>query len=161
MKRFILTLVALVTLLVSATALAAGAYRDAAAVEAAKQELPAACELIGYKHDDGKAEMTFLNNETMRYYEVDVSLLTKKVLEVEMKSTNIVGSTMVKLTPADIRAIVMDLYPDAVITEIKTDVEYLNTHYEVEFRTAKYRKAELKLNPVTGAIGKADFEYYR
>lgn len=156
MKKLCLLLSVLAMLLCSTVALAA----PADAIEAAKAEVPAGAVMYGIEEDDGKYEISFRDNETFRVYEVEVIAATNKVKEVEIKGSNIVGSTTIAKTPEDIKAIVLEAYPDAQNLVIKTEKEGNNTKYEAKFSTPKYKEVEIELNPVTGAFGKVELKYF-
>lgn len=122
-------------------------------IDAARAEVPAAAVFYGYKEEDGEAVLNFRDNDNYLEYEVEVVLATTKVKEVEIKGSNIAGSTMMVKTPEDIRQIVLEAYPDARNIVIKTEKEGNNVHYDVEFVTARY-KVDADMNPVTGAFAK-------
>ena len=111
------------------------------------------------KEEDGEAVLNFRDNDNYLEYEVEVVLATTKVKEVEIKGSNIAGSTMMVKTPEDIRQIVLEAYPDAKNIVIKTEKEGNNVHYDVEFITARY-KVDADMNPVTGAFAKRELEYF-
>ena len=60
---------------------------------------------------------------------------------------------------AEIRSIVLGEYPDAQNIRIEVETDGNLRYYEAEFTTPKY-KAELKINPHTGAICKRELEYF-
>ncbi|MDY6029996.1 MAG: hypothetical protein SPI71_07045 [Acidaminococcaceae bacterium] len=129
------------------------------AVAAARVEVGEAPVMYGYKEKDGRAIINFRDNEAYLEYEVEVVLNTSKVEEMEIKGSNIAGSTTVKLTEADIRELIMRAYPDARMIKISKEREGVNTYYEAEFVTAKY-KVEADMNPFTGAFAKREYKYF-
>lgn len=154
---------ALVTL-VLAMAFATVAFAAAPAkdyVAAAREEIPAAAVMYGYKEDakDGDVEIKFRDNDTFLTYEVKLDMATKKVLEVEIKGSNSADSTTVVKTEADIRNIILEAYPDAQNILIKLDRDGKKAHYEAHFATAKYL-VEADLNPVTGAFVERELKYF-
>lgn len=129
------------------------------AVIAARAEIGEEPVLYGYTEKDGKAIINFRNNDTYLEYEVEVILATSKVKEMEIKGSNIAGSTTIRLTADDIRRIILETYPDARNITVTMKKEGVNTHYEAEFVTKKY-KAEADMNPFTGAFAKRELEYF-
>ena len=160
LKKLLVLLSMLAALAMSAVAFAAPAKsHQQMVIDAARAEVPAAAVFYGYKEEDGEAVLNFRDNDNYLEYEVEVILATTKVKEVEIKGSNIAGSTMMVKTPEDIRQIVLEAYPDARNIVIETEKEGNNVHYEVEFITARY-KVEAKMNPVTGAFAKRELEYF-
>ncbi|WP_405378677.1 PepSY domain-containing protein [Phascolarctobacterium sp.] len=157
-KLFVLTAAAL-AISGSALGLAAPVAQQRAAIEAAKAEVPATCVMYGYREDEEKSVINFRDNDAFLEYEVDVVTATAKVVEVEIKGSNFAGSTQVAKSVEDIRAIVLEAYPDAQNLVIELEKEGNAQYYEAEFSTPKFIKAELKLNPVTGAIAEREHDY--
>ena len=160
-KKLLVLLSMLAALAMSAVAFAAPAKsHQQMVIDAARAEVPAAAAVFyGYKEEDGEAVLNFRDNDNYLEYEVEVVLATTKVKEVEIKGSNIAGSTMMVKTPEDIRQIVLEAYPDARNIVIETEKEGNNVHYDVEFITARY-KVEADMNPVTGAFAKRELEYF-
>lgn len=157
-KKLLVLLSMLAALAMSAVAFAAPVKsHQQMVIDAARAEVPAAAVFYGYKEEDGEAVLNFRDNDNYLEYEVEVVLATTKVKEVEIKGSNIAGSTMMVKTPEDIRQIVLEAYPDARNIVIKTEKEGI--HYDVEFITARY-KVEADMNPVTGAFAKRELEYF-
>ena len=147
-KKLLVLLSMLAALAMSAVAFAAPAKsHQQMVIDAARAEVPAAAVFYGYKEEDGEAVLNFRDNDNYLEYEVEVVLATTKVKEVEIKGSNIAGSTMMVKTPEDIRQIVLEAYPDARNIVIKTEKEGNNVHYDVEFVTARY-KVDADMNPV-------------
>lgn len=155
-----LALVTLVLAMAFATA-AFAAVPSQDYIAAAREEIPAAAVLYGYKEDakDGDVEIKFRDNDAFLTYEVKVDMATKKVLEVEIKGGNSADSTTVVKTEADIRNIILEAYPDAQHILVKLDRDGAKAHYEARFATAKYL-VEADLNPVTGAFVKRELKYF-
>lgn len=159
-KKLLVLLSMLAALAMSAVAFAAPAKsHQQMVIDAARAEVPAAAVFYGYKEEDGEAVLNFRDNDNYLEYEVEVVLATAKVKEVEIKGSNIAGSTMMVKTPEDIRNIILEAYPDARNIVIETEKEGNNVHYDVEFITARY-KVEADMNPVTGAFAKRELEYF-
>jgi len=159
-KKLLVLLSMLAALAMSAVAFAAPAKsHQQMVIDAARAEVPAAAVFYGYKEEDGEAVLNFRDNDNYLEYEVEVVLATTKVKEVEIKGSNIAGSTMMVKTPEDIRNIILEAYPDARNIVIETEKEGNNVHYDVEFVTARY-KVEADMNPVTGAFAKRELEYF-
>ena len=162
-KKLLVLLSMLAALAMSAVAFAAPAKsHQQMVIDAARAEVPAAAVFYGYKEEDGEAVLNFRDNDNYLEYEVEVVLATidfEPVSSLEIKGSNIAGSTMMVKTPEDIRQIVLEAYPDARNIIIKTEKEGNNVHYDVEFITARY-KVEADMNPVTGAFAKRELEYF-
>lgn len=159
-KKLLVLLSMLAALAMSAVAFAAPAKsHQQMVIDAARAEVPAAAVFYGYKEEDGEAVLNFRDNDNYLEYEVEVVLATTKVKEVEIKGSNIAGSTMMVKTPEDIRNIILEAYPDARNIVIETEKEGNNVHYDVEFVTARY-KVDAEMNPVTGAFAKRELEYF-
>ena len=159
-NKLLVLLSMLAALAMSAVAFAAPAKsHQQMVIDAARAEVPAAAVFYGYKEEDGEAVLNFRDNDNYLEYEVEVILATTKVKEVEIKGSNIAGSTMMVKTPEDIRQIILEAYPDAKNIVIETEKEGNNEHYDVEFITARY-KVEADMNPVTGAFAKRELEYF-
>jgi opacity protein-like surface antigen len=159
-KKLLVLLSMLAALAMSAVAFAAPAKsHQQMVIDVARAEVPAAAVFYGYREDDGEAVLNFRDNDNYLEYEVEVVLATAKVKEVEIKGSNIAGSTMMVKTPEDIRNIILEAYPDARNIVIETEKEGNNVHYDVEFITARY-KVEADMNPVTGAFAKRELEYF-
>ena len=121
-KKLLVLLSMLAALAMSAVAFAAPAKsHQQMVIDAARAEVPAAAVFYGYKEEDGEAVLNFRDNDNYLEYEVEVVLATTKVKEVEIKGSNIAGSTMMVKTPEDIRQIVLEAYPDARNIVIKTE----------------------------------------
>ena len=132
-------------------------YESAAA--AARAEVPPDAVFIGLKDDKDTVMFEFFDNNTLRSYEAVVLKSVNAVQEVQIGGSSNPGSATVTKTPQDIEAIVLQEYPDAKIIEIALKKEGNLNHYEAAFATAKFTKAEVKLNPVTGAIGSQKLQY--
>ena len=132
-------------------------YESAAAV--ARAEVPPDAVFRGLKDDKDTVMFEFFDNNTLRSYEAVVLKSVNKVQEVQIGGSNNPGSATVTKTPQNIEAIVLQEYPDAKNIEIELMKEGNLNHYEVVFETAKFSKVEVKLNPVTGAIGSQKLQY--
>lgn len=95
LKNVFSLLAALVVLCVGAMAVAAPAPsqfgQSRAAIEVAKAEIPANCNLIGYTTKGDESRITFQDPDTLEYYYVKVATATSKIKEIEVK-----GATFVK-----------------------------------------------------------------
>ena len=96
LKNVFSLLAALVVLCVGAMAVAAPAPsqfgQSRAAIEVAKAEIPANCNLIGYTTKGDESRITFQDPDTLEYYYVKVATATSKIKEIEVK-----GATFVKV----------------------------------------------------------------
>ena len=55
-----------------------------AAIEVAKAEIPANCNLIGYTTKGDESRITFQDPDTLEYYYVKVATATSKIKEIEV-----------------------------------------------------------------------------
>ena len=128
---------------------------------AAKSEIPAAAEYQGMlveKETDKTMAFTFFDNSTLRAYEVTVIKGIIKVKTVKIGGSNIPGSITVNKTVDDIEEIIRLEYPDVKNISIEQKYEGNLSYYEAKLETQRFT-ADLKINPVTGAIGSRVLEY--
>ena len=128
---------------------------------AAKSEVPATAIFRGMlveQENDKTIAFSFYDNSTLRGYEVTVIKEINKVKTVKIGGSNIPGSTTVNKTVDDIEEIVRMEYPDGKITSIEQKYEGNLSHYEALVETQRFT-ADLKINPVTGAVGSRVLEY--
>ena len=131
------------------------------AILAAKAEIPATAVFQGIRVEqetDTTADFSFFDNSTLRSYEVTVIKETNKVKTVKIGGSNIPGSTTVNKTVEDIEEIVRLEYPDGKILAIEQKYEGNLSYYEAQVETQRFT-ADLKINPVTGAVGSRVLEY--
>ena len=142
-KNLVLTLGVLMMLAFTSMAAAAPSQvnRSMTAINAAKAEIPAVCELVGYNVDGDTSIITFKDPNTLK------------------GATFVMGSTMVTKTPDDIEKIVLKNYPNAYEIVITQGQDGNNIYYIADFLTDKF-DGELKLDPVTGAICERELEYF-
>lgn len=157
LKKMLLTVCAMGALAVSSVGFAAVPAQQA--IDAAKAELPEGVVMYGVAERDDEYVLNFRDNDTFLDYKVEVKSATAKVDEIEILGSNIPGSTVVKKTPAEIKAIILEAYPDASNIEVELEQEGSNKYYDVDFVTPKF-KGDAKLNPVTGAFGKRELDYF-
>lgn len=132
------------------------------AKDAAAKVVPANAILTSAKTDDDKFELEYLVPDTLQRYEVEVDRATSKVKEVEVKSSNFPGSVTVNKTAEDVKAAILEAYPDAknIVVTLKDDSSSGTDFkvYEAKFETPAFvGKAEL--NPATALIGEQELEY--
>ncbi len=152
----------LTTLVLGVTAMASVAFAavsSSQAVEIAKAETSPNASVFSYEDEFHKYEIKLQDPATMTRYEVDVDKLTGRVLEVGIKHPVQDSSPRVVKSAEEIRAVVLAEYPDANIMSIYLDREDYGQKYEVKFSSAKYRLAELDVNPETGVIAERDLKY--
>ena len=152
----------LTTLVLGMTAMASVAFAavtSTQAIEIAKAETSAGAGVFSYEDELHKYEIKLQDPATMTRYEVEVDKISGKVLEVTVKVAAQESSAKVVKSAEDIKAIVLAEYPDARIIGIHLDKEDYGHKYEVKFANAKYRIAELDINPETGVIVERDLKY--
>ena len=132
-------------------------YESAAA--AAKAEVPPDSILQGVMDDTDTVTFSFFDNNTLRSFEAVVLKSVNKVTELKIGGSNLPGSATITKTPQDIERIVLQEYPDAKNIVIVLKKEGNLSYYEASFETEKYIKADLKVNPVTGAFGSQKLQY--
>ena len=131
------------------------------AILAAKAEVPATAVYRGMlveQETDKTIDFSFYDNSTLRAYDVTVIKETNMVKTVKIGGSNIPGSTTVNKTVEDIEEIVNLEYPDGKITSIEQKYEGNLSYYEAQVETQRFT-ADLKINPVTGAVGSRVLEY--
>ena len=131
------------------------------ALLAAKSEVPDTAIFRGMlveQENDKTIDFSFYDNSTLRAYEVTVIKEINKVKTVKIGGSNIPGSTTVNKTVADIEEIVNLEYPDGKVTSIEQKYEGNLSYYEALVETQRFT-ADLKINPVTGAVGSRVLEY--
>lgn len=156
-KKAVSLLLAACALCISATCFAQITVKQA--IEIGKKEVPAGVVTYGTQTEAKEYKVLFYDNSTNRNYEVEIDSETGKVKELEITGSNIVGSTTVLKTQNDIINIVLEKYPAAQNLIVSLEKEGNNSVYEAKFSTPKYSKVEVKLNPVTGAIGHEELKY--
>ena len=131
------------------------------AILAAKSEVPVTAIFQGMSAEletDKTIAFSFYDNNTLRAYEVTVIKEINKVKTVKIGGSNLSGSATVNKTVEDIEEIVSLEYPDGKITAIEQKYEGNLSYYEAQVETQRFT-ADLKINPVTGAIGSRVLEY--
>jgi len=156
-KKFKTMLLTLAALAVSVPCFANITQKEAIAI--GKKEVPTTVVNYGTKTEEKEIKVFFFDNSIKRNYEVKIDIVTGKVLELEITGSHIVGSTTILKTLEDARAIALEKYPDAQNLVVKLEKEGNNSVYVAEFATAKFKEVELKINPVTGAIGHEEMKY--
>ena len=126
---------------------------------AARAEVPPDALFQGVMDEKDTITFSFYDNNTLRAYEAVVLKSVNAVQEVKISGSNLPGSTTVTKTPQDIEAIVLKTYPDAKNLDIALKKEGNLSYYEAVFETAKFSRADVKLNPVTGAFGSQKLQY--
>ena len=155
LKKLALTLGVLGVVSSSAMAFAAG---NDEVIAAAKAEVPANSQIINSYVDDGKYKVHFKDAYGDRY-EVEVSVLTNKVLEVEVDRMVPTKATKAVLSPEQAQDLVLKAYPEAKNLSVYIDRDDNMVEYEVYFSTEKYR-GQVDVNPETGALGDVELKYY-
>ena len=163
-RSFLITVLALLVVMISSVAFASSGtptkYKGLSAIVAARAEVPAGANLLGYNKDGDDMSVVFQDPATLEYYYVEVVFATSKVKEVEIKgAVFVLGSTVINKTADDIKAVLLKTYPDAKNVVITTKVDMNNTYYEANFITQKFN-GEAKFNPATGVIIERTLVYY-
>lgn len=156
-KKALFTTMVLGMTTVASVAMAA--VNQTEAVNIAKAETSQNAAVFGYEEKFNKFEIKLQDGATMTRYEVEVDKFTGRIMELEIKHPGLAVSSKVAKSYEDIKAIVLAEYPDANIIKLELDREDYGHKYEVKFSNAKYRKAELDINPETGAIVERDLKY--
>ena len=130
-----------------------------AVLEAARSVVPENAKYGNFKQDNGHFEITFLDTDKTKY-EVEVNSPANEVLKIEVDRIARSESANVVLTQENIQSLIEQKFPNASNIFIKLDDEDGNFHkYEVEFTTDLF-KAEININPETGAFGDEEYEYF-
>ncbi len=163
-RSYLITVFALLVVTISSVAFAAPVtptkYKGLSAIVAARAEVPAGANLLGYNKDGDDMRVVFQDPATFEYYYVEVVSATSKVKEVKINgAVFVLGSTVVNKTADDVKSVLLKTYPDAMNIVITTDHDMNNTYYEANFITKKF-KGEAKFNPATGVIIERTLAYY-
>ena len=131
------------------------------AIAAAKAEVPETAVFQGLlveKETDKTVTVSFYDNSTLRAYEVTVIKEINKVKTVKIGGSNIPGSITITKTIDDVEELVRLEYPDGKITSVEQKRDGNLSYYEAYLETQRFT-ADLKINPVTGAIASRVLEY--
>ena len=163
-RSYLITVFALLVVTISSVAFAAPVtptkYKGLSAIVAARAEVPAGANLLGYNKDGDDMRVVFQDPATFEYYYVEVVSATSKIKEVKINgAVFVLGSTVVNKTADDVKSVLLKTYPDAMNIVITTDHDMNNTYYEANFITKKF-KGEAKFNPATGVIIERTLAYY-
>ncbi|MHC1718304.1 MAG: hypothetical protein AB9883_06570 [Acidaminococcaceae bacterium] len=163
-RSYLITVLALLALIISSLAFAASdtptKYKGLSAIVAARAEVTAGANLLGYNKDGDDMSVVFQDPATLEYYYVEVVYATSKVKEVKINgAVFVLGSTVVNKTADDVKSVLLKTYPDAMNIVITTDHDMNNTYYQASFTTKKF-KGEAKFNPATGVIIERTLVYY-
>ena len=122
-------------------------------VAAANAMVPSTATMYELKSDGPlKMEAKYRDVANSTKYEVEVDNATGKVLEFKTKIYNISKSLSVGKSEADIKAIVLQEYPDAQNLFIKLDSDNGKYEYEAKFSNEQCYEVELDLNAASGQI---------
>ena len=163
-RSYLITVFALLVVTISSVAFAAPVtptkYKGLSAIVAARAEVPAGANLLGYNKDGDDMRVVFQDPATFEYYYVEVVSATSKIKEVKINgAVFVLGSTVVNKTADDVKSVLLKTYPDAMNIVITTDHDMNNTYYQASFTTKKF-KGEAKFNPATGVIIERTLVYY-
>ena len=163
-RSYLITVFALLVVTISSVAFAAPVtptkYKGLSAIVAARAEVPAGANLLGYNKDGDDMRVVFQDPATFEYYYVEVVSATSKIKEVKINgAVFVLGSTVVNKTADDVKSVLLKTYPDAMNIVITTDHDMNNTYYQASFTTKKF-KGEAKFNPATGVIIERTLAYY-
>lgn len=150
----------LATLAISATAFAAVSADEAKAIAA--KEVPASSTHIMTKVEMHKLtpyfEVKFYDNATSTEYEIDVLQSNGAIKEYSMDAKTQMGSSKIVLSAADVQALILKDYPQAVFSKIELDRDNGLYEYDVKF-TAPGVRGEYTINPETGIIFEKELKY--
>ena len=95
-KNYLITVLALVFMMISSMAFAAPGtptkYKGLSAIAAARTEVAAAANLLGYNKDGDNMIVVFQDPATLEHYFVKVVMETSKVKEVKITDSIIAGN---------------------------------------------------------------------
>ena len=103
-------------------------------------------------------DLSFFDNSTLRAYDVTVVKDIYQVKTVRIGGSNLPGSVRVNKTVDDVAEMIRQEYPDGQITSIDQKQEGNLHYYEAQVKMQRFT-ADLKINPVTGAIASRVLEY--
>lgn len=128
------------------------------AKEIAKKYVPATATFVNSEEEENKFEVYFHDTAAREAYEVEISKETKAVKKFESQLDNDLGSKMVKLSEAEIKALVMAKYPDITGVVINLNLDDGLYEYEVVFKANDFY-GSMDINPETGAILECGIKY--
>lgn len=169
LKKALMSFVAMATLAVAATSFAASAADGVkaslsaknTAIATAKVEVPADANYFGTKNETDSYIVKYQDPNTLDYYDVTVNKATSKVTHVSISGSNFPGSVTVNKTEADVKAKIMEAYPDAtnVVVTKESDPNGVNlVIYKATFSTPKF-DGVAQLNPATCLFGHRELSY--
>lgn len=131
-----------------------------AAIDLAKAEVPAGSNFFGAKSKGmGEYKVLFQDPATLDYYEVDIE--NGRIDEIEIKGSDFPGSVTINKTPEDVKAKILETYPDAtnIVVTKEDDPKAKNLMiYKAKFTTPKFT-GEAQLNPATCLYGHRELKY--
>lgn len=153
---------ALTVLAISATAFAANLINADEARVIAQKQVPASSTYLYTEAEMDKLspyyEVKFFDAATQTKYEVEVLQTSGQIKKYSMDREALGGSVNVKLTQADVRAIVAKEVPGSSVYKLKLDADHGLYEYEVKF-TAPGLRGEMNINPETGAVLEKELKY--
>ena len=159
MRRFLISSMVTLVMLFSNISYAAANFTVLKDIlNTAENILPQNTKMISVEEIGDKMIITYVDEEGITYYDLFFDMTERNLEKILSKSSNIIGSTMMKKSVDNIKDIVQEEYPKAINIEITTNREGVNTHYTARFDNDDYIGI-LKLNPVTGAIGEREYIY--
>lgn len=153
MKR--LTLFLLLTVLILSVAAAMASQADPEA--AARSVVPASAELLRTRTEDGLLECYFRTPDGS-LYEVNIDPADTRVVRVEMDAADQRGGASVDLTPEEAEAVLLTVYPQAIIHLVQQERDDGRHHYELHFSTDVFL-GHAEVNAETGALMEIELDY--
>ena len=169
LRKVLMTIVAMGTMAIAATSFAATKTTGVKAVLSAKNkaiataklEVPTGSNYFGTSNDTNAFMVKFQDPTTLDYYDVTVNKATGKTTHVSISGSNFPGSVTINKTEADVKAKIMETYPDAtnVVVALEDDPNGKNLKiYKATFATAKFNGVA-QLNPATCLYGHRELSF--
>lgn len=155
MKKMFLMILSIV-MLVSSAAFADGPLT---AEQLARLFVPEnATYLSTEKEDLGHLELHFLVAETGEFFDVELDEKTQMVYSVDSERQDDRGSNNIKLTEQDARAVVLAVYPDAVVDSVILSADDGLKYYKILFSTPLLY-GQYEINPENGIVLERELNY--
>ena len=157
MKKMLITL--LIALMTLGTAIPVFAQTAADSQLIALPHLPEdAVFLDSEPEENGFTELTYWSESTHELYEITVDPASQTVRAIEIDLWDGSGSHTVQLSEDEAKALLIDLYPDAVIDSVRTEEDDGLFVYKLLFTTPEFF-GRAEMNPETGIILERELDY--
>lgn len=160
-KRLGILLVSGLTMCMFAATALAGPFNIDTAKKKAAKFLPETAVYLYSENESDEFELKYKDSEKAAVYSVTVSKYSEKVTEFKTRNIDEMGSENVVLSTEDVKMLVTEMYPDAVVRSVKLKMDKGLKKYEVEFYLGKRtgNHGEVELNPETGNVIESELKF--